>query len=160
MPDLKITIGGRDFDVSCQPGEEHFLRTAAGLLDAEASVLVGQIGRLPELRMLLMSGLMVADKAAAMEDQLRDLRERLNDLEAQVDQAQKMIETQSEPVRIEVPVEVPVEVRVEVPVEVPVEARVEVPVEVAVVPPEIEEMLAHLAASAEALADAVEAGTP
>ena len=52
MPDVTITIGGRNFDVACQEGEEHFLQSAAQLLDNEASVLTEQIGRLPESRML------------------------------------------------------------------------------------------------------------
>jgi len=76
MPDVRISIGGRDFDVSCQPGEEHFLRAAAKLLDNEAATLTNQIGRLPEARMLLMAGLMLADKTAGLEDQLRALEER------------------------------------------------------------------------------------
>ena len=76
MPDVRISIGGRDFDVSCQPGEEHFLRAAAKLLDNEAATLTNQIGRLPEARMLLMAGLMLADKTAGLEDQLRSLEER------------------------------------------------------------------------------------
>lgn len=76
MADVRISIGGREFDVSCQPGEEHFLRAAARLLDNEATVLIGQIGRLPEARMLLMAGLMLADKTAGLEDQLRAMEER------------------------------------------------------------------------------------
>ena len=76
MADVRVSIGGREFDVSCQPGEEHFLRAAARLLDNEATVLIGQIGRLPEARMLLMAGLMLADKTAGLEDQLRALEER------------------------------------------------------------------------------------
>lgn len=141
MPDLKITIGSRDFDVFCQPGEEHFLRTAATLLDAEASLLIGQIGRMPDIRMLLMAGLMIADKTASMEDQLRDLRARLAEAEAQVAQAQVLLEeAEARPGTVEVPVEVPVEVRVEVPV----------------VPEDLLERLEQLAEDAEALADRVE----
>ena len=48
MPDLDVTIGGKVFTVSCQPGEEHFLRGAAQLLDAEATPLMSAMGRLPE----------------------------------------------------------------------------------------------------------------
>lgn len=70
MPDEIITIGGKTFEVACQPGEEHFLQSAARLLDAEARVLLSQIGRLPEARMLLMSGLMLADKIAGLEDRV------------------------------------------------------------------------------------------
>ena len=65
MPELTITIGGRAFPVACQEGEEHFLRAAAALLDAEAQPLVAQMGRLPESRLLLMAGLMLADNVAA-----------------------------------------------------------------------------------------------
>ncbi|MFP1645715.1 cell division protein ZapA [Pontitalea aquivivens] len=103
MAELKITIGGREFEVACQDGEEHFLRTAAGMLDAEASVLIGQIGRMPEARMLLMAGLMLADKTAGMEDQLREAEARLAAAEA------ALAEARANPIRAEVPV-IPAEV--------------------------------------------------
>lgn len=77
MPNVKITIGQRDFDVACQDGEEDFLQTAAAMLDVEATALIGQTGRLPDGQMLLMSGLMLADKTAGLEDQLRALEEQL-----------------------------------------------------------------------------------
>jgi cell division protein ZapA len=70
MPEITIHIGGREFDVVCKAGEEPFLQSAAALLDAEAQALVGSMGRIPESRMLLMSGLMLADKTASLEDQL------------------------------------------------------------------------------------------
>ena len=82
MPDLEISIGGRSFSVSCQPGEEHFLRAAAALIDNEAQPLVTQMGRMPETRMLLMAGLMLADRTAAVEDELRVLKAKLTDLES------------------------------------------------------------------------------
>lgn len=77
MPEIEIKIGSRSFDVACQAGEEHFLRSAAALLDAEAQVLIAQIGRLPDVRMLLMAGLMLADKTAGLEDKIADLEARL-----------------------------------------------------------------------------------
>jgi cell division protein ZapA len=82
MPDLEITIGGRAFSVACQPGEEHFLRSAALMLDTEAQPLLAQLGRLPETRMLLMAGLMLADKTAAVEDENRSLKAKVAELEA------------------------------------------------------------------------------
>ena len=113
MPDVTIKIGGRDFQVACQEGEEHFLRAAAGMLNAEAEPLVQQIGRLPEVRMLLMAGLMLADKTAALEDELRQLKAKISSMEAK-----------------------------------PAE-RIEVPV----IPPQLRETLAEIAARAESLAD-------
>ncbi len=113
MPELTITIGGRSFPVACQEGEEHFLRAAAAMLDAEAQPLLAQMGRLPEAKMLLMAGLMLADKTAAVEDELRSLKARVAELEARP------------------------------------ETRLEVPV----IPPQVTETLAEIAARAEALAD-------
>jgi len=83
MPEETIVIGGKSFEVACQDGEETYLHTAAGLLDAEARTLIDQIGRLPESRMLLMSGLMLADKTAAAEDRVRMLETQLADAQAE-----------------------------------------------------------------------------
>lgn len=121
MPELDIIIGGRAFQVSCQPGEEHFLRAAAAMLDSEAQPLVAAMGRLPEARLLLMSGLMLADKAAAIEDENRQLKLKLAEIEGRP---------------------------------TPEREKMEVPV----IPPQVAETLAELAARAEALADRVEEG--
>ncbi len=85
MPNETVTIGGKSFDVACQPGEEHYLRAAAALLDAEATTLIGQIGRLPESKMLLMAGLMLADKTAGAEDRVKQLEAELADLRAEAE---------------------------------------------------------------------------
>ncbi len=95
MAELEITIAGRSFMVACQEGEEHFLQTAAAMLDAEAQPLVTQMGRLPEARMLLMAGLMLADRTASVEDQLRVLKARVAELESQ---------PAPDPIRVEIPV--------------------------------------------------------
>lgn len=99
MPEITIEIGGRSFQVACQAGEEHFLQTAAGLLDNEASVLAQQIGRMPEPRMLLMAGLMLADKTAGLEEDLRAAEERIGALSRDLDNAQM-----APAERVEVPV--------------------------------------------------------
>ena len=99
MPDISITIGTRTFDVACQEGEEHFLTTAAKMLDNEAAVLVGQMSNLTESRMLLMAGLMLADKTAGMEDKVKLSDQRVAELEAQLYAAQN-----AAPQKVEVPV--------------------------------------------------------
>lgn len=126
MPEVTINIGGRPFAVACQEGEEHFLQSAAGLLDNEAKSLMDQIGRLPEARMLLMAGLMLADKHAGIEESLKQLEDKL------AQQAAWIEELQNRPVP---------------------EAE---KVEVAVIPNEVSDTLAELAARAEALAEAAE----
>ena len=99
MAEQRITIGGRDYEVACQPGEEHYLDAAAALLDAEAGVLADQIGRMPETRLLLMAGLMLADKTAGIEEQLRAAETRVAALEDAMAGQES-----APPERVEVPV--------------------------------------------------------
>jgi cell division protein ZapA len=93
---MEIRIGGRPFTVACQPGEEEFLETAARLLDAEASALVNNLGRMSEAQMLLMAGLMLADRTAGLEDRLASTEpagpdpEALRRLEALVERAEAL----------------------------------------------------------------------
>jgi len=82
MPELEISIGGRFFEVACQPGEEKFLEAAAKLLDTEAQALTKQMGRLSEARLLLMAGLLLADKTAGLDEHVRALEEKLKSQEA------------------------------------------------------------------------------
>lgn len=117
MAELNVQIGGRSFTVACQDGEEHFLQAAAAMLDREAQPLVAQMGRITEAKMLLMAGLLLADRTAAVEDQCRQLQAKVAELEARP------------------------EVRVEVPV----------------IPTQVQETLAEIAARAEALADSLDA---
>ena len=89
MPEEKIVIGGKEFEVACQPGEEHFLQAAARMLDTEARTLIGQIGRLPAERMLLMAGLMLADKTAGFEERLGRAEEDLAAARAEIDRLRR-----------------------------------------------------------------------
>ena len=126
MPEVTIQIGGRGFDVSCQDGEEDYLHAAAKMLDDEARVLSDQIGRMPEARMLLMAGLLLADKTAAVGDRIKEVEAQLAEREAELEALRSA--PAPEPVRVEVPV----------------------------VPSSVTETLAELAARAEALAEEVE----
>ncbi len=100
MPQVEITIGGRNFEVACQEGEEQFLMTAAAMLDVEASSLSTQVGRMPESRMLLMAGLLLADRTAGLEDKVREAEGKLAQVQAQLETAS----SQSSVERVEVPV--------------------------------------------------------
>ena len=99
MPEQVITIGHKEFTVACQPGEEQYLIAAAEMLDAEARVLLNQIGRVPAERMLLMAGLMLADKTAeagdkvtAAQAEIAALREEISRLHARPEPAPKRVE--------------------------------------------------------------------
>ncbi len=85
MPQVEVAIGGRTFEVACQEGEEHYLHSAAAMLNEEAEHLSSQIGRMPESRMLLMAGLMLADKTAVLEEKVKEATDRMAQLQAQID---------------------------------------------------------------------------
>lgn len=97
MPEVSIRIGERLFKVSCQDGEEGALHRAAGLLDTEAKTLEGQSRRLPEAQMLLMAGLMLADKHVAAASNKGQLEETVAQQEARI----KDLEGRSEPGRMQ-----------------------------------------------------------
>lgn len=122
MPHVEIAIGGRTFEVACQEGEEHFLHTAAAMLNEEASHMSAQIGRMPEAKMLLMSGLMLADKTAGLEEKVKAAETKMAQLQAQIDTME------SNPAKVEVPV----------------------------IPSDVSDAMAQIAARAEALAEEVE----
>ncbi|MBZ0130139.1 MAG: cell division protein ZapA [Rhodobacteraceae bacterium] len=103
MPEVDIHIGGRVFQVACQEGEEQFLQSAASLLDVEAQALAEAMGRVPEERMLLMAGLMLADKTAGLEEELRALEHRMAEQARAVPPVADVAPEKVE-VRIEVPV--------------------------------------------------------
>ena len=84
MPELLLEIGGRMFEVACEPGQENSLHRAARLLDAEASKLEAALGRHPEKRALLLAGLMLADTTSGLEDRLAATEERLRSAEERV----------------------------------------------------------------------------
>ena len=79
MPEVAINIGDKKFTVTCQPGEESALETAASLLNDEASFLVSEIGQLSEQKLLLMSGLMLADKMTSQSEKLAKAEKALEE---------------------------------------------------------------------------------
>ena len=91
-------------------------------------VEAGQIGRIPESRMLLMAGLMLADKTAGLEEKLHEAETKLGAQETLIGEMRANPVPEPEPERIEV----------------------------AVIPPVVIDTMAELAIRAEALADKVE----
>ena len=77
MPDIKVFIGGRSFKISCGPGEESDATESAKLLDNEAEQIQEQLGRLPEDKMLLLSGLLLADKLRSLKFEKSKVERRL-----------------------------------------------------------------------------------
>lgn len=88
MPEMTLQIGGRPFDVVCEPGEEESLTRAATLLANEAARLPEGIEKATEKRMLLLAGLLLADSTCALEDKLAASEERLRATEERLRQVE------------------------------------------------------------------------
>ena len=115
MAEVDFIIGHKEYRVAAQDGEERLLQRAAALLDTEAQQILSQAGRTPEPRLLLLAGLMLADRVATLEERAEKAERHLNRLQAN-------------PTRVEVPV----------------------------IPSDLKEAMAELAARAESLADRLE----
>lgn len=115
MAEVEFLLGHKSYTLACQEGEERLLKRAATLLDNEAQHILEQAGRMPEPRLLLLAGLMLAERTAALEDRLASTERELARIK-------------SNPPRVEVPV----------------------------LPPNMVEAMAELAARAEALAQKAE----
>ena len=106
MADVMVEIGGRSFRVACEAGQEPFLESAAAMLDVEARALAEVMGRLPEVQMLLMAGLMLADRTADLAEKLRMAEDRMRALENRPPPAPERVEIEKVVERV-VEVEVP-----------------------------------------------------
>ncbi|MDT1061803.1 cell division protein ZapA [Paracoccus sp. CPCC 101403] len=91
MAQVEFTVGNKSYTLSCQPGEERLLKRAAALLDTEAQAILQQAGRMPEPRLLLLAGLMLADRTSTFEDRAISAERELGRLK-------------SNPQRVEVPI--------------------------------------------------------
>jgi cell division protein ZapA len=62
MADVRLSIAGREYIVTCNDGEEQRLQALGALVDEKAREAGGPSGGLNESRLLLFSALLLADK--------------------------------------------------------------------------------------------------
>jgi cell division protein ZapA len=62
MADVRLSIAGREYIVTCNDGEEQRLQALGALVDEKAREAGGPTGGLNESRLLLFSALLLADK--------------------------------------------------------------------------------------------------
>ena len=91
MANVVVTVADRPYTMQCPDGEEDRLRELAQLLDTEVARIKQSVGSIGDIRLLVMSGLMVADrlseaiqKIETLEDQVQSLRESKNVAQTQL----------------------------------------------------------------------------
>jgi cell division protein ZapA len=62
MAHVIVQVNGRPYTMQCPEGEEAHLRELAELLDGEVQRVKSSVGNVGDIRMLVMAGLMVADR--------------------------------------------------------------------------------------------------
>lgn len=111
MAQVVVRVNERPYTMQCNDGEEDHLLELARLLDAEVANIKRAVGQVGDIRLLLMAGLVIADRLSEsvrrieeLEDQIKGLRETRTDAEASgrklaektaqtLDSASKRIET-------------------------------------------------------------------
>ena len=80
MAHVIVQVNGRPYTMQCPDGEEDHLRELAILLDSEVQRVKQSVGSVGDIRLLVMSGLMVADRLSeairrieALEEEVREL---------------------------------------------------------------------------------------
>jgi len=62
MPELTVTINGREYQVACDDGQEEHLSKLARYVDTKMGELVEAVGQIGDARLLVMTGLLIADE--------------------------------------------------------------------------------------------------
>ncbi len=63
---VSITIVGRSYEVSCDDGQEDYLRALAAEVDHRAAALLRSVGQVGDARLLVMVCLLMADEIAEL----------------------------------------------------------------------------------------------
>ncbi len=95
MPQIGITVNGREYMLGCAEGEEERLHGLASEFDGRIRALVGEVGQIGDARLMLMIGLLLLDEledaadGAGAEDAaaLQKLAGRIETLAERLEQA-------------------------------------------------------------------------
>jgi cell division protein ZapA len=96
MPQVSVTINGRQFRMACENGEEARVTNLAADLDARIATLRARFGEIGDTRLTVMAALAVADELSEVKEKLARLEPELATLqEASVISADRAQATQA-----------------------------------------------------------------
>jgi cell division protein ZapA len=96
MPQVSVTINGRQFRLACEDGEEEHLTHLAQELDLRIGQLRGRFGEIGDTRLTVMAALALADELSEVKEKLQRLEPELAKLqEASVVSADRVQATQA-----------------------------------------------------------------
>ena len=77
MPQVNVTINGRQFRMACEDGQEEHLARLARELDGRIETLRAKFGEIGDTRLTVMAALSIADELGEMASRLRRLEDEL-----------------------------------------------------------------------------------
>ncbi len=77
MGQVVVTVNGHPYTMQCNDGEEDHLTELAQLLDTEVKQIRGTVGQVGDIRLLLMAGLIIADRLSESLKRIEDLQEQI-----------------------------------------------------------------------------------
>lgn len=80
MAHVIVEVNGRPYTMQCPDGEEDHLRELASLLDTEVIRIRQSVGTVGDIRLLVMAGLMVADRLSESIRKIEDLEDQVRGL--------------------------------------------------------------------------------
>ena len=81
MSEVEISVGGRRYTIACNPGEEKDVLQASEKLDKEAEHIVKSIGKVADVKLLLMAGLMIAGRIKTLDKEVSIKSEEISELQ-------------------------------------------------------------------------------
>jgi cell division protein ZapA len=81
MPQVSVTINGRQFRMACEEGEEEHLLQLAADLDIRITRLRGRFGEIGDTRLTVMAALTLADELSETKERLQRVEPELATLQ-------------------------------------------------------------------------------
>ena len=95
MSEVEISIGGRKYTIACNPGEEKDVLAASEELDKEAKNIINSLGKVSDVKLLLMAGLMIGGSLKKVEKEFYEKSKEIVELQNKIstlkDKNQKLI---------------------------------------------------------------------
>jgi cell division protein ZapA len=74
LAQVGVAINGRTYQIACDDGQEEHLKQLATYVDKRVAELIAAVGQVGDMRLLVMTSLILADELSEMADDLDKLR--------------------------------------------------------------------------------------
>ncbi len=82
MGQVVVEVNGRPYTMNCSDGEEEHLMELAQLLDSEVTTIKRGVGQVGDIRLLMMAGLVIADRLSDALRKIEGLQDEVGTLKA------------------------------------------------------------------------------